>query len=94
MNKSSKIIQDSTQQRDTAKVIKALKIVPATKIESSDGAIIPKEAVAWMELQPALPVEKEKDSMLSTYILIGAVVIGVFILVKVLSNRRSQKRSV
>ncbi len=92
MIRNSNNIQDSIKQQDTAKIIKASKIVPAT-IKSVDGAIIPKEAVAWMELQPALPIEKEKDSMLSTYILIGAVIIGLLILVKVLSKKR-QKRSV
>ena len=83
-------IQVQTKTQDT---VPATKILPSTIIKSSDGAIIPKEAVAWMELQPALPIEKEKDSMLSTYILIGVVIIGIFILVKVLSNK-GQKRSV
>lgn len=83
-------IQDSTvtKQQDTAKVIKAYKIVPATKIKSVDGAIIPKEAVAMIKLQPSIPVAKEEESMLSTYLLAGALLIGILILFKVLTNKR------
>ena len=84
----SKSIQDNTKQQDTAKVIKAAKIVPASKIKSSDGAIIPNEAIAWMELQPSIPVEKEADSMLSTYMLIGVAMLVVLIVFKFLFKKR------
>lgn len=83
-------IQVQTKVEDS---ITMLKIMPATKITSSEGAIIPKEAVAWTEIQPAIPVKMEEDSLFSNYLIISAVIIGVFILVRILSLKK-KKRSI
>lgn len=84
MSNLYKNIQDTLIQQDTAKVIKATKIVPATLIKSEEGAIIPKEAVVpYIKLQPSIPApKKEEDSMLATYLFIGLAIIGLIILVR------------
>jgi hypothetical protein len=81
-------IQVQTKVGDT---IPISLLVPATKITSSEGAIIPKEAIAWTEIQPYIPVKKEEESMFSTYVIIGVVIIGVYILVRILSRKRRKQ---
>lgn len=79
--------KDSVATRDSSEVVKAYKLLPSTTIKSEDGAIIPKEVLEWSEIQPALVVNKETDSNLTTYILIGVVVLIILITTKFLLNR-------
>ncbi|WP_418603529.1 hypothetical protein [Hwangdonia sp.] len=88
MNTILTSIQDTLQVQDTTKIIKAAKLFPATKIESKDGAIIPKEAVAWAELQPAFPSKNESGSMLTTYIIIAVVLIIALLIIKFVLKKR------
>ena len=83
-------IQDKNKAKDTVEVVKALKIVPAKKIKSEDGAIIPKEAVSWTVLEPSIPIEKPKDSEFTTYAVIGLVLVGTLILIKYILNKRKK----
>jgi len=85
-------IQDSVKVKDTAKHLKLIKIVPALKIENSSGAIIPKEAITWTELSPAIePHDKEKKPIYSSYIVIGIVLVIIFIFIKFLINKGKTK---
>lgn len=84
--------QDSTFS-DTVtnhkRVIKASKIMPAQKIESEDGAIIPKQAIEMIEIQPTIPVSK--PCFFERY---GIYIVGVLLLSTILYLlRRKKKRS-
>ncbi|MBJ6367284.1 hypothetical protein [Snuella sedimenti] len=85
-------IQDSIVVKDTAKTIKAAKILPAAKINSEEGAIIPKEAISMIKLQPSMPLEQKEDTPVLTYVMIGVVLIIVFILVRIVLKKIKASR--
>lgn len=75
-----RVIQDSIKSSDTVGEIKASLLFPANKIESRDGAIIPKEAVQMTKLEPSFPTEKDTTDYNQNYIwlLLGVVfIIGI-----------------
>ncbi|UNY98751.1 hypothetical protein MQE36_16945 [Zhouia spongiae] len=72
-------------------VIKAAKIIPIQKIESEDGAIIPRQAMEMIELQPALPMHP-KPSFFEKY---GVYIVGLlflFIIVYLLRRKKKSKK--
>lgn len=86
------LVQDSIKSADTLKAIKASKLFPA-KIESSDGAIIPKQAVQWTELQPSFPSKKETSDFNQNYIWLA---LGVLLIVGIgiyLFKKRHKKNA-
>lgn len=84
-------IQDSIKVKDTAKKIKAVKIIPLTKIKSKDGAIIPKEAISWIEIQPAINKEEDERTPITSYILYGIAIIFILVVLKIVLNRIKSK---
>ncbi len=86
-NQSRTIAQDSVAIKDSTEVIKMMKLVPGTKIKSEDGAIIPKQLLEWTELEPSFPSKKETDSILTSYIFTGVVVLVILISAKFILNK-------
>ncbi|WP_077400679.1 hypothetical protein [Cellulophaga omnivescoria] len=69
-------IQDSIARQDS---IKFIKLLPAKKIESGEGAMLPNEVIEWYEIQPSLQVEEENSSFFNDYIIhFGVVLVLVF----------------
>ncbi len=80
-------IQNKTKVKDTAKVIKAYKLTPATKVKSKDGAIVPKE-VLYMKLVPSTPlIKKEEDLSILPCVLYGVAVFVILIAIKIVLNK-------
>ncbi len=76
-------IEENPALNDTAKVIKMIKLVPATKIKSTEGAIIPKEVLYMSKIQPAMPYTKEESAPgLFSYFFVGIVVVLLIIFVR------------
>jgi|GEM_PF-5604887 len=82
---------EASQQGDTlsakdSSVVPLAKIMPAHKISSNDGAIIPKEATLMMKLEPAIhthdPVENTTNYLLIGSILLAAVVLLALIIAR------------
>ncbi|WP_194768160.1 hypothetical protein [Tamlana sp. I1] len=83
--------QDSIKEQDTVNTIMATKIVgSAGKIKSEDGAIIPKEAITWIALEPAMKKEEPKETSPSFYFLAAAVLIVLFVVVKFVLGKRNK----
>ncbi|GAA3556000.1 hypothetical protein [Snuella lapsa] len=85
-------IQDSIVVQDTAKTIKAAKILPAAKINSEEGAIIPKEAMSMIKLVPSTPLKQKEDTPVLTYVLLGVVLVTVFILGRIVLKKIKASR--
>lgn len=81
-------LQDTIKQQDTSKAVKAAIIVPAQKIKSEEGAIIPKEAVSLIPLEPSIPVKNNQSPSFSTYILLGFVLVVILIAARYIKNKR------
>ncbi|MDO5977828.1 hypothetical protein [Flavivirga spongiicola] len=81
-------IQDQIKAKDTADIVPAHKILDiATKIESSEGAIIPKEAIAWIELQPSIKIETKDNTPVLSYVLYGIFTLAVVVAIKIIFNK-------
>lgn len=77
------------------KTIKAFKLVPAKKINSEIGAMIPPEAMEWTLITPGIKhthEKVEKPDFSTYYIWIGAVVIIALICIKIILNKRKASK--
>lgn len=84
-------IQDSIPITDTTGQIKLMKLIPA-KIKSSDGAIIPKEAVEWKVLEPSFPSQKEPSGFNQYDVwLIFGIALLVIVIVYLFKRRQNKK---
>lgn len=86
-------IQDSIKPSDTVAPIKASKLIPATKIESSDGAIIPKEAMEWSELEPSFPTKEKTPASNENYVWFALGIILLIGILIFLFRKRTKKQA-
>ncbi len=75
------------------KTVKMTKLVPATKIKSEDGVIIPKEVLSMTVIQPSLPYKKEGDFARTSYFFIGVVIVLSLMILTKLTLSRIKKKS-
>lgn len=77
-------IQDSLQNTDTL-----IKLVPI-KIKSSDGAIIPKEAIEWTALEPSFPTQQPTSGFNQNYIWLAIGIVFLLALIAYWWKRRQK----
>lgn len=97
-SKMQEIQKDTLQPKqvlDTVpkqKKIHWVEIIPSEKISSSEGAMLPKEAIEMVKLEPAMPAPKEEENpQTSYYIIIGIVIFTLLICTKFILNRFKSK---
>nr|WP_319999977.1 hypothetical protein [uncultured Draconibacterium sp.] len=81
-----------SSEQDTVGKLKSTLLVPASRINSEEGVILPKEAVTMVPLEPAnitRPVIENEESCICCYLLIPLALIAAFFAVKYFKIRKS-----
>ena len=80
-------------EQDTVRSVKSTKLVPARRINSDEGVIIPREAVSMTPLEPAKIIQPQINSnepCYCCYLLIPMTIIAVFFAVKYFMVRKKR----
>ncbi len=85
-------VVDSIKVNDTVKSIKLVPLGPSKKISSENGAIIPKQVLQMIKLEPAKTIKKEEGANLAFYSLIGLGVLVLIFFFKVLKRKSKVRR--
>ena len=85
-------IVDSLKVNDTLKVIDYIPLTASTKINSEDGAIIPKQVLQASKIGPSILIEKEENANLPFYFLIGFGVLVLIMFFKFFKRKSKKNR--